>query len=145
MNYIVSGKDEYLVNQKVEQVIENFLPENDYMNKVYYDSLSLSWQMVVDDAGTFSFFGDKKVIVVENCWFLTGKDSLSTEDEKILTDYLNDSNPSSVVILTVASLLDGRKSLVKNLRKICQCIEIEPLSSDEFAGIVIGCLRGNVD
>jgi len=142
----VTGKDEYLVDQQVKLIVKEFLPDEDDMNKVYYDSLTMNWQMVIDDAGTFSFFGDKKVIIVENCWFLTARENLEAVDEEMLLEYLKDPNPATVLILTVASQMDGRKSLVKNIRKLCKSIELEPLSNEEFATIVRNdCKKANIE
>ena len=113
MNYIVTGNDEYLINQQIKQIVSEFLPVDDEMNEIYYDSLILNWQSVIEDAGTFSFFGDRKVIIIENCWFLSARESLTVELEQMLIDYLQNPNPATVMIFSLCGTLDGRKTLTK--------------------------------
>jgi len=144
MNYIITGSDEYLVSQEVKQIIKEFLPHDEgALNQVFYDGMIANWQGIVEDAGTFSFFGDKKVIVAENCWFLTTREALSENEENQLLQYLQNPNPATVLILTVGDKTDNRKTLVKTLKKLCKSIEIEPLSKEDFAALVRKNLKDN--
>lgn len=133
MNYLISGDDEYLVKKAREEIIAEFLPETDTMNLAFYDSLNLSWQTIVDDATTFPFGGKYKIIIIENCWFLTSRESINTNDESILLEYLENPNPVTVFILCVTAAMDKRKTLVKNCIKNCKTTEIAPLKPEDFA------------
>ncbi len=132
MNYIFAGLDEYTINQEIKELTAQVLPTVDDLSLVYYDNGDLNWQNAIDDASTFPFFGSEKVIVVENCWFLTAKESATASDEEIILEYLRSPNEQTILIMSVYGNLDNRKTIVKELRKLCAVHEIAALNQDEF-------------
>jgi len=132
MNYLISGNDEYLINKKIKEIIQEYLKDDDF-NVDYYDTADVSWQRLIDDASTFPLLGDYKVIVAENCWFLSARESLGSSEEEILLQYLNQPNQSTILIFKLQGSPDRRKALVKKMAKLTKTIELADLSPEDFA------------
>ena len=135
MNYFINGNDEYLLNQKIKEIVKEFLKDDDF-NLDYYNATDLSWQRLIDDAATFPLLGDYKVIVAENCWFLSARESLSSGDEEIILEYLERPNQSTILIFKLQGTPDRRKSIVKKINKLTQVIELPDLNPEDFALLV---------
>lgn len=136
MNYVISGSDTYLVQQKTNELISSTNLDGDEMNLLFYDALTVQWDEFIQDAQCFPFFGDLKLMIMENCYFLTSEDSLNDRNAELLVDYMENPNHTTIVILTTNQKLDKRKNLVKKLSNCLKVIEIEPLKEDDFYKIV---------
>ena len=108
MIYLFYGEEEFLIDSEIKKLISK--------NKVDSNSISRfdlevdSIKNVIDDACTISLFDGNKFIVVYSF------DKLLKDDEKLLSEFIN--NIGDVIIVFVASKLDDRKKIVKEIKKI---------------------------
>ena len=75
---------------------------------------------VIEDATTISLFQDKKVIIVENAYIFSGtiNKKLPEQNTDLLLDYLNHSNPNTVLIFTlIKDKIDTRKKITTLMKK----------------------------
>lgn len=90
MIYVVFGKEEFLVDQKVQELVSNPI-----MYDLEFDSLN----DILYDASMISLFGDKKYIVINNPFFLCAlKEGEPNIDTSVLENYLNNINPNTVIV-----------------------------------------------
>lgn len=90
MIYVVYGKEEYLVNEKVKELT---------IDPIIYDLEFDNLKDILYDASMISLLGDKKYIVVNNPYFLSlSKEGEPTIDTSILEEYLKNENPSTVIV-----------------------------------------------
>lgn len=110
MIYVVYGKEEYLVDQKVKELAPT---------SINYDLEFDSLKDVLFDASMMTLMGDKKYIVVNNPYFLSiAKEGDPVIDTTMLEDYLNNINPNTVLIFKYYKdkLMESKKitKLLKN-------------------------------
>ncbi len=110
MIYVVYGKEEYLVDQKVKELAPI---------SINYDLEFDSLKDVLFDASMMTLLGDKKYIVVNNPYFLSiAKEGDPVIDTSMLEDYLNNINPNTVLIFKYYKdkLMESKKitKLLKN-------------------------------
>ena len=108
MIYLFYGEEEFLIDSEIKKLISKNKINNNSISR--YDLEVDSIKSVIDDACTISLFDDKKFIIVYNF------DKLLKDDEKLLSEFIN--NIGEVIIIFVASKLDDRKKIVKEIKKI---------------------------
>lgn len=109
MIYVVFGKEEFLVDQKVKELVDNPI-----MYDLEFDSLN----DILYDASMISLFGDKKYIVINNPFFLCSlKEGEPNIDTSVLENYLNNINPNTVIVFKYyrEKLMESKK-ITKLLR-----------------------------
>ena len=110
MIYVVYGKEEYLVDQKVKKKKKN---------PITYDLEFDNLKDILFDASMISLLDDKKYIVVNNPYFLSmAKEGEPNIDTSVLEDYLNNINPNTVMVFKYyrEKLMETKKitKLLKN-------------------------------
>ena len=130
--YTVIGTETFLIETFKKQLKSSISSEaEDEFNIITFDMTEVELSSVIYEAETVPFFGDYKVIFVENPYFLTGekKKNELNHDLSLLLAYLE--NPlSTSVIVFVASYekLDERKKVVKLLKKESQLVDVSKMT-----------------
>lgn len=133
MNYVLFGEEEFLIEQRVVELCKQVLGSDYKMSMVSYDAMNTSMEVVLDDAMMLPFFSDKKVIVVNNPFFLTASLSGGPEfSEDLFLQYLGTDNEMCDLILVCPYSLDERRKLVKKVRGLCQVEEFKKLDAIEL-------------
>lgn len=107
----------------------------DDFNYSVFDLEQVPVETLIQEAETLPFMGDKRLIVGQNAWFLTGSKGKTEvhHDLDALTAYAESPLDSSVVALTVQhNKLDERKKLVKQLKKNGTAVNFAPLAPSEL-------------
>jgi DNA polymerase III subunit delta len=143
MNYLIIGSDDFQVSQKVNEITKEYLASPDDFNYSVHNGAGINWSLLIDDAMTFPFDSEYKVIVIENADFLSAGGSIIPNDEKLLSDYFEAPNLATVLIFCANKGYDSRKSFVKKLEKVCHIIKLEALNDREFRKIVIEDLKNH--
>lgn len=116
MIYILYGLEKILINREIDKIINQSNLNSDSITK--YDLEDTDLNLILDDAETYSFFDDKKMIIVDNAYIFTGKKGPEQNTDR-LERYLNDPNPNTVLVFNIiADKLDERKKIVKLTKKI---------------------------
>ncbi|MED4404085.1 DNA polymerase III subunit delta [Metabacillus fastidiosus] len=131
--HVLFGEETYLLQSKKDEIIKsNLSAEETILNVSVHDARETSIQEVIDDCQMMSFLGGKRVIVVKDCYFLTTekvKEKIEHDIDR-LQSYLESPNEETVLILMVPyEKMEGRKKVVKNMKKLAAVYEGKPLAS----------------
>lgn len=137
MNYILFGEEEYLIEKRVEELLRKTLGDDYKISAVTYNALETPMQTILDDASMLPFFSDRKVIVINQPFFLTASlQAPQPFDETELIAYCESGSSFCDLIFVCPYPLDERRKLVKQLRKLCVVEEFKKLDSHDIARMV---------
>ncbi|GKT02861.1 DNA polymerase III subunit delta [Furfurilactobacillus entadae] len=138
--YLVLGTENYLLNE-VRDAFKAVIPaEQAEMNVGSYDMEQTPVAVALDDAMSMPFFGDHRLVLIDKPGFLTGETSRSKVDHDLdaLLHYIQHPEPTTIfVIMAPYEKLDGRKKIVKVLKKAAVTIETAPLTEQAARQAVI--------
>ncbi|USS92866.1 DNA polymerase III subunit delta [Fructilactobacillus ixorae] len=137
--YLVLGRNEYWESRIMHQV-QQLIPEAERtMNYATYDLEETPLAVALNDAWSVPFFGDRRVVVMQNATFLTGaKPKMSGKhDVDELIKYLQ-AQPAETVLVIFAPYekIDNRKKVVKQLKKSATVIDLNAVSERETTQFV---------
>ncbi|SDH47040.1 DNA polymerase III, delta subunit [Alteribacillus persepolensis] len=128
--YLLYGKEEFFIKNITEKIVSAVLTEEERdFNYSVYDMKETPVEMVVEEGETLPFFGEKRVILMKNSYFLTGvKDKDKIEHHlPSFEKYIEKPANETVIIVTVSQdKLDERKKVVKKLKKQGIVLEASP-------------------
>ena len=105
MIHLIYSNQSSEIKKVVKGIAKQSLPERDDMNFVRYDGNNTLIQEIIDDANYVPLGYDKKVVAVDNCYFLMKPKPRNKieadQDYKALISYIKNPNPDCDLILTV--------------------------------------------
>ncbi len=118
MIHLIYSNQSSEIKKVVKAIAKQSLPERDDMNFVRYDGNNTLIQEIIDDANYVPLGYDKKVVAVDNCYFLMKPKPRnkieSDQDYKTLISYIKNPNPDCDLILTVPTAeVDKNSELFK--------------------------------
>lgn len=137
MNYLVLGQDDYFVQEELNKLMKQL--NVDPFNTTTYQCNQTMMENIVEDALTIGLFAEEKLVILEQPFFLTAQQvKVSFEvNTDLLLSLLEKSDPSiHVVIVSRYPKLDERKKVVKAIKKLCQIVEAETLTDQNFETIL---------
>ncbi|WP_043965483.1 DNA polymerase III subunit delta [Anoxybacillus thermarum] len=140
--YVIYGTEHFLMKQAYEQIVRRALPDEEReWNVSTYDCEETPIEVALEDAETLPFFGERKIVIVKQPYFLTaekGKEKVE-HDMKRLEAYIEKPAPfSSVIFVGTYEKLDERKKVTKALLKKAHVIVAKPLNEKELKQWVKG-------
>lgn len=144
MNALIYGNESYLLNQALHKRIKQLVSVQDTMNTVFYDASSNAFSIlkVIEEAQTLPFFSDHKVLVLQNCLFLTRGINLKENEMNELIQHL--SRPietCTIIFMHDNDNLDTQKKITKKLLEICDVEHVKKLETNEFRQFLIKLLK----
>jgi DNA polymerase III subunit delta len=133
--YLLYGTESFLLTETYELLIRTVLTEEEReFNVSVCDCEETPVQTALEDAETFPFLGEKRVIVVKNPYFFTAeKEKEITHDLKKLESYIMSPSPFSIVVFVGAyEKLDERKKITKLMKEHAEVLVATPLSEKEL-------------
>lgn len=130
MVYLVLGTQQVLQQEAVDQFLTLIPQEQQVMNVGRYDMEVTPIASALDDAMSAPFFGERRLVLVNKPTFLTNERGKAKVDHDLasLLDYLHHPEPSTVLVfLAPYEKLDGRKKVVKELKKVAVTVNAAPL------------------
>lgn len=119
--YLLFGVEPFLIEETKHKIIQASLSEEELdFNYSSFDLQEVPIDLVLDEAETLPFMGDRRVVIVNNPMFLTAQRDKSKVDHdlKRFESYLeNPSQDTVMVIHAPYEKLDERKKIVKLLKK----------------------------
>ena len=110
--YLIYGTNKGLITEETKKIIHS-LKEADIIK---YDMTNTLIEDVVEDASTVNLFHPKKVIILEDCYFLEGNKTI--EHLEKMEQYIEQYNSDSYLIFICnAEKIDTRKKINKLLSK----------------------------
>ena len=110
MLYILFGEQSYSIQKSIKKIAKNFLETIDEMNFVRLDASEVSFIEMLDEISSSPLGYDKKVVSLENCYFLLKPKPRNKieqdQDYDLLKKYILESydDEESTFILSVTSL-----------------------------------------
>ncbi|WP_053219110.1 DNA polymerase III subunit delta [Virgibacillus senegalensis] len=129
--YLLYGTESYLIQDIRQQLLMKALTEEDRETGITtYDLTETSIQEVIEDAETYPFLSERKVIIANNAVFLKAKpEKVAVEHNlDVLQTYL--AAPAEYTILVIIApfeKIDERKKVTKTLKQQSAFIECQPI------------------
>ena len=141
MVYLIYSNQSSEIKKLVKSITKQSLPERDDMNFVRYDGNNTLIQEVIDDANYVPLGYDKKVVAVDNCYFLIKpkpRNKIESEqDYKALIAYIKNPNPDCDLILTVPTAdIDTNGEIYKLIKEHGYIRQINDLTAAEWKDYV---------
>ena len=124
--YLLYGEESFLIDYTKNLLVDLLPEEEQEFNLSIYDLEDTPVEAAVEDCRTIPFFGDKKIVILYNPYFLTaekGKEKVE-HNIKVFEEYLQSPVPHTIlVIIAPYEKLDARKKLTKFLLKNAVALE----------------------
>ncbi|AIY05226.1 DNA polymerase III delta subunit [Planococcus sp. PAMC 21323] len=133
--YLIVGTESYFI-EKTLDLLKDKLTVAGELELTFFDLDEVPVEHVIDEADTFPFFSDRKLIIARNASFLKaaerGKEKIN-HDLKALEAWL-EHPPSSSVTIFVAPYekLDERKKVTKQMKQHTVLIEAKSLQANDL-------------
>lgn len=126
--YLVQGNERYFIERIRETLFDSTLEEESKdLNFVSFDMEIDTISDALHEASSLPFFGDRKLVFIENPYFLTGQRVTNAPDHQLeeLEAYLKEPAEFTVLVLFAPyEKLDRRKRLTKLVEKEVQMINV---------------------
>ncbi len=135
-NFIVLYGDEvFLIDEAVKSIIDRYLsPDFKEMNYNKFEKIEDKFSEFYETVITFPFMSDKKIIIINECDFMTSTGSFDKSYEEKLIELINSENATSIVVFVLKNKKpDTRKKLLKLLKDNNAIYEIKKLEEGELA------------
>lgn len=143
--YCLYGKETYLLQETVQRIRQAVVDEETKdFNLSVFDLEEEALDLAVEDAETFPFMGEKRLVVAKNPSFLTAEKKKDKMEHNLgsLEDYIAQPAPYSVFVLFAPyEKLDERKKLTKLLKKHAEMVEAKELNGRETADFIAGLAK----
>lgn len=142
--YVVLGIQQALQHQALAEFLKLIPQEERVMNVGRYDMEVTPLATALDDAMSAPFFGERRLVVVNKPYFFTGekKKGKIEHDLDSLQRYLQHPEPTTVLVfLAPYEKLDGRKAIVKSLKKVATTVNAAPLDERQARQQVLNQLN----
>lgn len=128
--YLIYGEESYFIDKEISKLREQF---KDY-ELVSYDMYETNVGDVIDDALMGSLFSGNKLMICNNCLFLTGSKCEIEHNTDELLKYLSVNSDNILVLVVNGDSLDNRKKLVKELNKfnVVKFDKLKPFELNKF-------------
>lgn len=136
--YTVVGQEKHLISKIKQCFVETVLSkEEGEFNYIQMDMETTPVSAAVEEALTAPFFGEKKLLMIENAFFLSGEKSKTEveHDLKWLEEYIDSPSKETIaVFIAPYEKLDQRKTLVKKLKKKSVFLSAGTMDRHDIAG-----------
>lgn len=138
--YLVLGKEPYLQDLARQTFLQSVVaPEDQDLNVGRFNMEEVTLQEALADAESAPFFGDKRLVMVDKPYFLTGEKERAKLDHRLeqLQLYLEQPVDSTVLVLFAPyEKLDSRKKIVKQLKKVAVFLDATTLDEATIRQLV---------
>lgn len=145
--YLVLGTEKFLQDQVREEILKKIqVDSKDDLNFLSFDMENASLDEVVAEAETLPFFGEQRLVFVENPYFLTGEkvNNGIEQNTDLLVDYLKAPLESTVLVFFAPyEKLDERKKVTKQLKKTAIVIDVKQLNEKEVRQYLTNTLNNS--
>lgn len=132
---VVLGTEEYLMEMIRKAFVQGVLNgEEDEFNFGRFDMETTSLGSALEEAESFPFFGDQRLIFIDHPYFFTGEKVKNGPEHDVgwLEEYLTHPSDFSVVVFFAPyEKLDRRKKISKLLKKNAHIISVQPMKEKE--------------
>lgn len=135
--YVLFGNESFLINETKQLLLSHVLEEGELeFNLSTYDLEETPIEVALEDAETLPFMGEKRLIFLNNPFFLTAEKSKSKVEHNLkkLESYIDEPAPYSIIVFSGNyEKLDERKKITKELKRKGIVLEAKKLSENELS------------
>lgn len=143
--YVLKGDQTLLIQNFLEELKQSiFATEDEAFNYIRFDMEETLIQDAIAEAQSVPFFGDSKLVVIDNPYFLTAErknKELEHNLEMLLRYFEAPSEQTVLVFLHSYEKFDERKKIVKSLKKNSIILSVASLSERETREYVMSHLE----
>ncbi|MDP4083447.1 MAG: DNA polymerase III subunit delta [Bacillota bacterium] len=136
--YLLFGTEAFLINETRQLMLRHTLNEDELdFNYFTYDLEETPIEIALEDAETFPFVGERKILFLQNPSFLTAEKTKDKVEHNLsrLEAYLKEPAPYSIVVFSAPyEKLDERKKITKELKRNAVVVEAKKLNEHELKG-----------
>ena len=128
--YLIYGDEDYFIDKEIKKIKEKY---KDY-DLINYDMLETNISSAIEDASMISLFSSNKLIICNNCIFLTGSKCDIDHDIDSLLKYMKINSDCILILVVNSDSLDNRKKIVKELNKcnVIKCLKLKDYELNNF-------------
>ncbi|WP_062467686.1 DNA polymerase III subunit delta [Jeotgalibaca dankookensis] len=129
--YLFLGTESFFIEEARAALLGSAMPiEDQELNVGIYNMEEVPLANALEDAESMPFFGDRRLVMIDNPYFLTGEKAKShlEHDTSWLENYLQ--QPSETTILAIFApyeKIDNRKKVSKLLKNKATMVDVKPL------------------
>ena len=127
MNYLLYGKELFLIDKEIKNIINKNRIEEINISK--YDLELNTLNEILDDANTVSLFSNNKLIIVENAFIFSRVQNKKIDNVEILENYLKNNNDAIIIFINNNEKIDSVKKIVKLIKEKGVIKEFNPLKN----------------
>ncbi|MCH1625000.1 DNA polymerase III subunit delta [Fredinandcohnia quinoae] len=135
--YLLYGTESFLLNETKDLLVSNALLEEEKdFNLSVFDLEETPLEVAMEDAETLPFMGDKRIVILQNPYFLTAEKGKEKVEHYIpkLEEYIKQPAPFTILVLIAPyEKLDERKKIVKQLKANAEVLASNALSEKEIS------------
>lgn len=133
--YLFLGKEDFFIEEAKQLLLRTVVDEADKdLNVGIFNMDGTLVDRALEDAESLPFFGERRLVIIENPLFLTAEKSKNGLEHDLgwLESYLENPAPSTVLaIFAPYEKLDSRKKIAKLLTKKAVTVDVSPLAEKE--------------
>lgn len=132
--YLFYGEETYLIDNVLKRLKARLIePSFEQFNFITIEGKEASYEKIVDACETLPFMAEKKLVYVNGLDIFRGKsESFSKRQEKQFTEYIDKIPKSTTIVFYGNPSVDGRKGIVKEIKRHGIVIEFVKLKEYEF-------------
>ena len=115
MNYLLYGKELFLIDKEIKNIINKNRIEEINISK--YDLELNTLNEILDDANTVSLFSNNKLIIVENAFIFSRVQNKKIVNVEMLENYLKNTNDTIIIFINNNEKIDSVKKIVKLIKE----------------------------
>lgn len=134
--FLIYGEDAFLIKMQKNKILKKINPDNEY-DLQEYNYLENPLLSILNDANTVPMFSGKRIIIVNDSYFLTEEKIKTKIDNKSyltsLMEYLAAPNPSTFIIfICPVNKLSNRLKITKQMLALTSVLKATNLSYNEL-------------
>ena len=132
--YLFYGEETYLIDDVLRRFKTKLIdPSLEQLNFTLFEDREANYKKIIDACETLPFMAEKRLVYLNGLDIFREKSDLfSKEEEKQFIEYIVKIPKSTVVIFYGNSSIDGRKKIVKEIRKHGMVVEFGRLKEYEL-------------
>ncbi|MEJ6400759.1 DNA polymerase III subunit delta [Nicoliella lavandulae] len=137
--YLITGKQDYLIEQLRNKFTQIVPEEERTMNFAAYDMETTPLSDAMNDALSAPFFGEHRLVMINNPMFLTGERNKGKVEHDVdtLVNYIKQPLNSTILVLIAPyDKLDARKKVVKLLKQNATIVDLHEFNEAETINYV---------
>ena len=137
--FLITGEEELLMERFLNGLIKRMIPMGTQdLNLSIFEGRDFTVDSLIESLETLPVLTERKVVVVRNASFLESKGtSLAEKDEAKLLDYIETPSPDACLVFFCRNKPDGRKKVVKSIKKSAHVEEFPRLKEPELRQFIM--------